>query len=97
MQDPIAPSAVYPGARFFDRKGRDLGWAFSVLKRSPRIGTLTILDVITTDTALADSLLALDNQRLIVRGAGPSGPSYAFAWASGYANGRSIRLQGMLD
>ncbi len=97
MQEPIVPCDVRPGARFFDRKRRDLGWAFSVLKRSPRIGTLTILDVTTTETALADSLLALDNERLLVRGNGPSDPSYTFTWASGYANGRSIRIQGMLE
>jgi hypothetical protein len=25
------------------------------------------------------------------------GESYAFAWASGYANGHEIRIQGMLE
>ncbi len=97
MQEPAAVSGGHVGARFFDRKERDLGWAFSVSKRTPRIGTLTILDVSTTETALADSLLALDNERLLVRGNGPADPSYRFAWASGYANGHSIRIQGVLE
>jgi hypothetical protein len=93
----VVPSESHTGARFFDRKRRDLGWAFSVSKRSPRMGTLTILDVTTTETALADSLVSLDNERLLVQGNGPSDPSYTFMWASGYANGRSIRIQGILE
>lgn len=97
MQEPIAPAEVPVGARFFDRKSRDLGWAFSVSKRSPLVGTLTILDVTTTETALTDSLVTLDNARLVVQGKDPSAPSYRFAWASGYANGRSIRIQGVLE
>lgn len=85
------------GARFFDHKKRDLGWAFKVSKRSPRVGSLTVLDVSTSEAALTSSLLALDNQPLLVQGSGPSSPTYAFAWASGYANGPDIRIQGMLE
>ncbi len=97
MQEPIVLSEVPTSARFFDRRKRDLGWSASVSKRAPRVGNLTILDVTTNDTALADSLAALDNERLLVQGNGPSDPTYKFAWASGYANGRSIRIQGMLE
>jgi hypothetical protein len=97
MQEPTVPSEVHAGARFYDRKKRDLGWAVSVSKRAPRVGNLTILDVTTTETSLADSLAALDNERLLVQGNSPSDPTYRFAWASGYANGRSIRIQGMLE
>ncbi len=89
-------SQVGAGARFFDRNKRDLGWAFNVLKRHPRVGTLTILDVSTTEKALTEALLALDDEGLLVQGIPPSGPTYKFAWASGYANGTSIRIQGML-
>lgn len=85
-----------PGARFFDHNRRDLGWAFKVSKRIPRVGSLTVLDVSTTEAALAASLTSLDNQPLLVQGSGPSSVSYAFSWASGYANGSDIRIQGML-
>jgi hypothetical protein len=96
MQAPTAPSATHIGGRFFDQNKRDLGWAFKVSRRTPLVGSLTVLDVSTTETGLASSLLCLDHKRLFVEGNGPSGLSYTFAWASGYANGRDIRIQGML-
>jgi hypothetical protein len=97
MHSPSLPSDAQTGARFFDHSKRDLGWAFNVSKRTPLLGSLTILDVSTDDTALAESLVSLDKARLFVQGSGPSAPSYIFVWASGYANGNHIRIQGMLD
>jgi hypothetical protein len=93
-----APDSADPqlGARFFDRNRRDLGWAFRVSRRVPLLGGLTLLDVSTTETELAASLLALDNDPLFVESGDPTGQRYAFAWASGYANGNQIRVQGML-
>jgi hypothetical protein len=85
------------GARFFDGSKRDLGWAFRVSKRTPLLGSLTVLDVSTTEEALAASLVALDNDRLLVETDGPGAERMAFAWASGYSNGTQIRIQGMLE
>lgn len=96
MNDPADPVQPGSGARFFDHRRRDLGWAFKVSKRHPLVGNLTVLDVSTTESALAASLVSLDNQPLLVQGSGPSSASYAFSWASGYANGGDIRIQGML-
>jgi len=97
MQDPIVPSETQEGGRFFDRNQRNLGWAFKVSRRLSRVGNLTILDVSTTDIALTNSLVSLDHERLFIQGTEPSGLSYRFVWASGYANGRHIRIQGMLE
>jgi hypothetical protein len=40
--------------------------------------------------------VSLDRQRLSVKSGDASGESYAFTWASGYANGHQIRIQGVL-
>ena len=90
-------SGVQGGARFFDGKQRDLGWAVKVSKRHPSLGGLTVLDVATHEPSLASSLRLLDKARLLVRCAGAPGESYSFAWASGYANGAEIRIQGRLE
>lgn len=90
-------SEVQGGARFFDGKKRDLGWAAKVSKRQPSLGGLTVLDVATLEPSLASSLRLLDKTRLLVQCTGDSGESYAFAWASGYANGAEIRIQGRLE
>jgi hypothetical protein len=94
MQNPSEASVG--GARFFDGSGRDLGWATTVSRRSPLLGSLTILDVTTTDSALTASLVSLDRKRLAVKRGDTSGESYAFTWASGYTNGLAIRIQGVL-
>ena len=96
MQTPPDSSETQVGARFFDRHKRDLGWAFSVSKRQPLLGGLTVLDVSTTEAGLEASLLSLDNDPLLVESGGPSGQRYVFTWASGYANGSQIRIQGVL-
>jgi hypothetical protein len=85
------------GARFFDHDCHDLGWAAKVAKRPPSLGGLTVLDVTTAEPVLAAYLRALDKGRLVVRCDGLEGASYRFAWASGYANGTDIRVQGVLE
>jgi hypothetical protein len=89
-------SASESGARFFDHSGRDLGWASRVSRRSPLVGNLTVLDVTTTDVALAASLVTLDRDRLSIKSGDGLGDSFTFLWASGYPNGPQIRIQGRL-
>jgi hypothetical protein len=97
MIESLETTKTPAGARFFDGEQRDLGWALRVTKRASALGNLTVLDVTTTEVGLADSLVALDRKRLFVRSCAPSGRCYAFAWASGYGNGRQIRIQGILE
>jgi hypothetical protein len=84
-------------ARFFDEKQQDRGWATHVTKRAKAVGRLTILDVVTKDDALARFLVSLDRTALVIRCADPDQSSYQFAWASGYDNGSTIRVQGILS
>jgi hypothetical protein len=91
-------SVARDGARFFDEKKRDLGWAAKVSKRNhPTLGGLTVLDIATAEPSLAMFLRSLDKGRLFVRPTDVLGESFAFAWASGYANGQEIRVQGVLE
>jgi hypothetical protein len=85
------------GARFFDHDCHDLGWAGKVARRPPGLGGLTVLDVTTAEPVLAAYLRSMDKDRLVVRCDGLDGMSYRFAWASGYANGSDIRVQGVLE
>jgi hypothetical protein len=89
-------NASESGARFFDHSGRDLGWASKVSQRSPLVGNLTVLDVTTTDVDLAASLVNLDRDRLSIKSGDGLREAFSFLWASGYANGPQIRIQGML-
>jgi len=85
------------GARFFDVDKRDRGWARRVTRRQKTIGRLTVLDVENPEPPLAAFLTGLDRAPLRVQDTGASGESYMFTWASGYENGTSIRIQGILD
>ena len=96
MENPSESSTVVDGARFFDARKRDLGWATRVSLRKPSLGGLTVLDVTTSEPGLAMSLVTLDHGRLLVKSGDAMGDSWDFVWASGYANGRDIRIQGML-
>ncbi len=96
MDNTPEGAATERGARFFDGNRRELGWATRVLKRKASVGGLTVLDVTTSEPGLTSSLLMLDKSRLFVTADG-DGESLAFAWASGYDNGREIRIQGVLE
>lgn len=97
MDGILTPAETSVGARFFDRERRDLGWAARVAKRPPALGGLTALDVMFAEPVLAANLRCLDKSRLVVRCDGLDGASYRFTWASGYANGNDIRIQGVLE
>jgi hypothetical protein len=84
------------GARFFDVKNGDRGWAEKVTRSDQRIGRLTVLDVVTMEPALTRFLAGLDRSVLNVQCADDTGTLYRFAWASGYRNGNQIRIRGIL-
>jgi hypothetical protein len=91
-----SPSAVSSSARFFDENNRDRGWAKKVTRRPKAVGRLTVLDVATTEESLIRFLTSLDRSALEVQCTDLSGVSYKFAWASGYENGPSILIRGLL-
>src|SRR5512140_569204 len=98
MENTSEASGSRDGARFFDEKKRDLGWAARVSKRNhPTLGGLTVLDIATAEPSLALFLRSLDKGRLFVQPTAVLGESFAFTWASGYANGQEIRVQGVLE
>jgi hypothetical protein len=87
------------GARFFDANRRDRGWASGVTRREKGQGlsSLTVIDVVGAESDLAVFLTHLDRSHLVVRESPGGGPLYKFRWASGYANGEAVRVQGVLD
>ena len=85
------------GARFVDEHKRDRGWASKVVRRERALGRLVILDVTTDDPRLSSFLGALDKSPLLVQESDAEGKSYRFMWASGYENGATIRVQGVLQ
>lgn len=91
----VTTMAKDDGARFFDRTG-ERGWAARVVRREGSVGALVRLDVTTTDANLKSFLGSLDRAPLRVQQTGEEGTTYAFAWASGYDNGATIRIQGVL-
>jgi hypothetical protein len=84
------------GARFFDERKQERGWATKVVRRAHAPGALVVLEVTTKDTDLKSFLGSLDRSPLHVQQTGDEGTSYVFAWASGYDNGPTIRVQGVL-
>ena len=96
MENPSESPKLPGGARFFDGMRRDLGWATRVSQRKPSLGGLTVLDVTTSEPGLTMSLVTLDHGRLLVKSGDATGGGWDFMWASGYANGRDIRIQGVL-
>jgi hypothetical protein len=84
------------GARFFDENKRERGWAAKVVRRERAHGALVVLDVTTTDSGLVSFLGSLDKAPLRVQQTGDEGTTLTFAWASGYDNGPTIRVQGIL-
>lgn len=85
------------GAHFYDEHKQDRGWAKVIVKRRPALGGLTVLDIVTTEPGLGSFLRALDKAPLQVHQTGENGVTYRFAWASGYANGAMVRVQGVLQ
>jgi hypothetical protein len=85
------------GARFFDEHKRDRGWAIKIVKPRRALGKLVALDVTTTDPELRSFLASLDKSPLRVQETGTDGTSYRFVWASGYDNGATMRVQGVLQ
>lgn len=85
------------GARFFDEQKRDRGWASKVVKRPQALGRLVVLEVTATDAALLAFLGSLDKSPLRVQQTDVEGENYVFAWASGYENGSTVRIQGILQ
>ena len=84
------------GARFFDSRKRDLGCASSVTRRPPGLNPLTVIDVVGAGPALSSYLTHLDKSRIILRNPQTGAVLYEFLWASGYPDGSSIRIHGML-
>src|SRR5689334_22515673 len=84
-------------ARFFDEQKRDRGWASKVVKRARPLGRLVVLDVTATDASLLAFLGSLDKAPLRVQQTDVEGENYVFAWASGYENGATVRIQGILE
>jgi|SRR5882757_7343700 len=86
------------GARFFDRNKRDRGWASGVTRREKGgLSSLTVIDVVGAESELVIFLTHLDRGHLVVRQSAGGGALYKFRWASGYANGDAVRIQGVLD
>lgn len=85
------------GARFFDEQKCDRGWASKVVRRQRAAGRLVVLDVTASDSSLVAFLSSLDKSPLRVQQADVEGESYVFAWASGYENGATVRIQGILQ
>ena len=85
------------GAYFYDEHKHDRGWAKIVVRRKSTPGRLVVLDILTTEPGLGGFLRALDKAPLQVHETGENGMTYRFAWASGYANGSMVRVQGVLQ
>ena len=90
-------SSEQRGARFVDENKAERGWASKVVRRERALGSLVILDITTSDRELSSFLVALDRSPLLVQQTDLEGASYHFAWASGYENGNTIRVQGVLE
>lgn len=85
------------GARFLDEHRCERGWASKVVRHERALGRLVVLDVTTADRELLRFLCELDRSPLHVQQAGADGTNYRFAWASGYENGTTVRVQGILQ
>jgi len=86
------------GARFYDKEKQDLGRATRIATRVPRNGsTLTTVDVVGAEPALARALGILDHAALRIHCEDEARTCYVFRWASGYGNGAEVRIQGVLE
>jgi hypothetical protein len=85
------------GARFFDGGKRDRGCASGVTIRQKGLSFLTVIDVVGADADLTAFLTHLDRGHLMVRHQVSGTALFKFRWASGYANGEAVRVQGVLE
>jgi hypothetical protein len=85
------------GARFYDKVRQDLGRAVRVTTRQRSGTTLTVFDVTGAEPALARALVLFDRGRLRIHCEDAARTCYVFRWASGYANGNDVRIQGELE
>ncbi len=85
------------GGRFFDNRKRYRGSAVTIIAREPNFSNLTVLEVVGADQHLAEFLALLDRSRLQVQHPRTGNTLFTFRWASGYENGKGIRVQGVLD
>ena len=86
------------GARFYDKVKQDLGRAAQITPRASRSGsTLTFIDVVGAEPALARALSILDRGVLRIHCEDEARTCYVFRWASGYGNGADVRIQGILE
>ena len=93
MSDAIPPS----GARFFNKVNRDLGRAGKVTTHVRRGPALTVVDITGAEPDLTRALTLLDRERVRIHCEDAASTCYVFTWASGYANGSAVRIQGMLE
>jgi hypothetical protein len=83
------------GTRFFDGQKRFRGCAALVTKRSRAQSDLTVLDVVGADAGLTAFLAELVRSSLVVQESDDT--LFNFQWASGFVNGKDIKIQGILD
>jgi hypothetical protein len=93
MTDATPPS----GARFFNKVNRDLGRAGQVTTHIRPGSALTVVDVTGAEPELTRALTMLDRERVRIHCEDAASTCYVFTWASGYANGTAVRMQGMLE
>ncbi len=85
------------GTGFFDGQKKFRGWASLVTKRSRAQSDLTVLDVVGADPGLTAFLAQLVRGSLLVKEPDNGDTLFEFQWASGFVNGKDIKIQGILD
>ena len=88
IDEGVNDSVQPVGARFYDKVKQDLGRAAQITPRASRSGsTLTFIDVVGAEPALARALSILDRGVLRIHCEDEARTCYVFRWASGYGNG----------
>jgi hypothetical protein len=85
------------GTGFFDGQKKFRGWASLVTKRSRAQSDLTVIDVVGADAGLTAFLSQLVGSSLLVQEPASGDTLFNFQWASGFVNGKDIKVQGKLD
>lgn len=85
------------GTGFFDAQKKFRGWAKLVTKRSRAQSDLTVIDVVGADAGLTAFLAQLVRGSLVVQEPAGGDTLFNFQWASGFVNGKDIKIQGMLE